>query len=72
MTTPSTRTVKVSDRIAKRIKVGAALIECTQEEFVAKAVEQLYESAAIQREIEKYRFEDRPGVRKLKRRPKKK
>ena len=34
----STRTVKISAKTAKRLKVAAAVVGCTQEEVVEKAL----------------------------------
>lgn len=54
MTKPATRTVKVSDATIKKIKVGAAVLGCTQEDFVCRAVEALFQSAEIVKEIESF------------------
>lgn len=66
--TTSTRTVKISDRVAKRIKIGAAIMDTTQEEFVERAVKQLFEAASIQREIDKYALPEHKKGKRRKRR----
>lgn len=54
MTKPSTRTVKISDEIAKKIKVGAAVMNCTQEDFVRRAVKKLWKDVEVQRALSNY------------------
>lgn len=39
---PATRTVKVSDKYARKLKVAAAVLRCTQQEVVEKAMDLLW------------------------------
>lgn len=41
-TAQATRTVKVSDKTAQRLKAAAAVLNCTQQEVVEMAVQKLW------------------------------
>ncbi|MCZ7606291.1 MAG: hypothetical protein M5U25_09500 [Planctomycetota bacterium] len=39
---PATRTVKISDKTAQRLKIAAGALNCTQQEVVERAIELLW------------------------------